>query len=87
MTTASEIASRLSTVCERVAAAAKHAGRKPEEISLVGVAKRKSAELIAAAVRAGLRDVAWPFRAEAAGGVWWHARRLPRLGTKALPKP
>ena len=80
MTTASEIASRLSTVCERVAAAAKHAGRKPEEISLVGVAKRKSAELIAAAVRAGLRDVAENYVQEAAAKIPLVSAELDRVG-------
>jgi hypothetical protein len=75
-----EIASRLSTVCERVAAAAKHAGRKPEEISLVGIAKRKSAELIAAAVRAGLRDVGENYVQEAAAKIPLVNAELDRVG-------
>jgi pyridoxal phosphate enzyme (YggS family) len=52
-----EIAARLAAVRERVARAAERARRRPEEIAVVGVSKRKPAELVAAAVRAGLRDV------------------------------
>jgi len=69
LTGASEIASRLSRVRERVATAAERAGRKPEEIELVGVAKRKSSELIAEAVRAGLRDVGESYVQEATAKI------------------
>jgi pyridoxal phosphate enzyme (YggS family) len=52
-----------------VAAAASRVGRNPDEITLVGVAKRKPAELIVAAVRAGLRDLAENYVQEAAAKI------------------
>jgi len=61
-----EIAAALAAVRERVAAAAERAGRSPDSIALVGVAKRKSAEQVAAAVRAGLRHVGENYVQEAA---------------------
>ena len=48
---------RLADVRGRIAAAAARAGRDPSSVTLVGVAKRKSAPLVAAAVRAGWRDI------------------------------
>lgn len=60
------VAAALDAVHERIAAAARRAGRRPEEITLVGVAKRKPAALVAAAVRAGLRDVGENYAQEAA---------------------
>jgi pyridoxal phosphate enzyme (YggS family) len=51
------VAERLAEVRERIAAAARRAGRRPEEIVLVGVAKRQPAANVVAAVRAGLADV------------------------------
>ncbi len=69
MTPAHDIESRLASVRERVADAALCAGRKPEEITLVGVAKRKRPELIVAAVRAGLRDLAENYVQEAAAKI------------------
>ena len=41
-----------------MAAAARHAGRAPDEVRLVGVSKTHPAELVAAALAAGLRDFA-----------------------------
>jgi pyridoxal phosphate enzyme (YggS family) len=64
-----DIESRLASVRERIADAAARVGRKPEAITLVGVAKRKSAELIVAAVRAGLRDLAENYVQEAAAKI------------------
>jgi pyridoxal phosphate enzyme (YggS family) len=52
-----EIGARLAAVRDRVRRAAQRAGRSPDEIALTGVAKRKPAALVAAAVRAGLRHV------------------------------
>ena len=46
-----DIESRLASVRERVANAASRVGRKPEEITLLGVAKRKPPGLIVAAAR------------------------------------
>jgi pyrroline-5-carboxylate reductase len=54
---AQEIADRLEGVLERIAQAAARAGRDPEEIRLVGVTKGKSASLVAAGVRAGIRSI------------------------------
>jgi pyridoxal phosphate enzyme (YggS family) len=51
------VAERLAAVRERIAAAAARAGRRAQDVVLVGVAKRHSAALVTAAVRAGLRDV------------------------------
>jgi pyridoxal phosphate enzyme (YggS family) len=64
-----EIESRLASVRERIADAALRAGRKAEEITLLGVAKRKRPELIVAAVRAGLRDLAENYVQEAAAKI------------------
>jgi pyridoxal phosphate enzyme (YggS family) len=64
-----DIESRLAAVRERIAAAAARAGRKAEEITLVGVAKRKPPELIVAAVRAGLRDLAENYVQEASAKI------------------
>jgi pyridoxal phosphate enzyme (YggS family) len=61
-----EIAAALAAVYERIARAAERAGRSPETIALVGVSKRKSAEQVAAAVRAGLRHVGENYVQEAA---------------------
>ena len=57
MSATAEIGARLAAVRDRVRRAAERAGRSPDEIALVGVAKRKPAALVAAAVRAGLRHV------------------------------
>lgn len=53
----SEVAERLAAVRERIRAAAGRAGRRPEEITLVGVAKRQPAEKLVEALRAGLLNV------------------------------
>jgi pyridoxal phosphate enzyme (YggS family) len=50
------IAARLAAVRERIAIAARHAGRQPEEITLVGVSKTQPPELVREALDAGLRD-------------------------------
>jgi PLP dependent protein len=50
------IAARLAAVRERIATAARHAGRQPEEITLVGVSKTQPPELVREALDAGLRD-------------------------------
>jgi uncharacterized pyridoxal phosphate-containing UPF0001 family protein len=50
------IAARLAAVRERIASAARHAGRQPEEIALVGVSKTQPPELVREALDAGLRD-------------------------------
>ncbi len=50
------IALRIDHVRERIEAAARRAGRSPEEIRLVGVSKTHPPELVAQAFAAGLRD-------------------------------
>ncbi len=69
MTSGHDIERRLASVRERMAAAASRVGRKPEEITLLGVAKRKRPELIVAAIRAGLRDLAENYVQEAAAKI------------------
>lgn len=59
------IAERLADLRERIAGAARRAGRSPSEVTLVGVAKRQPAERVTAAVAAGLADVAENFVQEA----------------------
>jgi PLP dependent protein len=49
----SQIASSLKDVKQRIAAAAKAAGRAPESVTLVAVAKGKSEEDVRAAIKAG----------------------------------
>ncbi len=67
--TGHDIESRLASVRKRMADAALRVGRQPEEITLVGVSKRKCPELIVAAVRAGLRDLAENYVQEAAAKI------------------
>ena len=50
-----QIAGNLRWVQERIAAAARKAGRRTEEITLIGVSKTQPAEAIRAAYEAGLR--------------------------------
>ena len=75
------IAERLATVRQRIAAAAERAGRDPEQITLLGVAKRKSAEQIAAAVGAGLRDVGENYVQEAVAKIPQVGALLAETGT------
>ncbi len=51
------IAERLARIQERIAAACRRAERRPDEVTLVGAAKRQPLEKIAAARDAGLRIV------------------------------
>ncbi|MCX7671267.1 MAG: YggS family pyridoxal phosphate-dependent enzyme [Anaerolineae bacterium] len=50
-----ELKQRIVTVQERIAAAARRAGRRPEEITLIAVTKTQTAATVAAAYAAGLR--------------------------------
>jgi PLP dependent protein len=50
------IATRIDSVRERIAAAARRAGRSPDDITLVGVSKTHPPELVAQALATGLRD-------------------------------
>jgi pyridoxal phosphate enzyme (YggS family) len=79
-----EIAARLEALRGRIAAAAKRAGRRPEDVTLVGVSKRKPASDIAAAVAAGLCHVGENYLQEA-------LVKLPlvesALAAEGLPRP
>jgi PLP dependent protein len=50
------LAANISKVKDRIAAAARRAGRDPAEITLVAVTKTHAAEVVQAAAAAGLRD-------------------------------
>jgi PLP dependent protein len=52
-----DIATNLERVRQQIADAAIRAGRKPEEVSLIGVSKTHPPEAVVAAVQAGLKDV------------------------------
>ncbi|MGH0034867.1 MAG: YggS family pyridoxal phosphate-dependent enzyme [Myxococcota bacterium] len=52
-----EVAERHAALRERIAAAAHRAGRRPEDVALVGACKRQPVERIVAAVRAGVREL------------------------------
>ncbi len=54
---AREIAERLADVQGRVDAAARRAGREPEDVRIVAVTKKHPPEVIEAALAAGLRDI------------------------------
>jgi PLP dependent protein len=51
-----QIAGNIAAVRERIAAAARRAGRSPEEITLIAVTKTHPARRIAAALAAGIED-------------------------------
>jgi pyridoxal phosphate enzyme (YggS family) len=61
-----EIAARVARVRERIAQAAAHAGRRPEEVRLVAVSKLVSAERIREAIAAGVADLGENYLQEAA---------------------
>jgi pyridoxal phosphate enzyme (YggS family) len=52
-----DVAGRLAALRDRIEAAAKRAGRRPGAVRTIGAAKRQPIVSVAAAVRAGLRDV------------------------------
>jgi pyridoxal phosphate enzyme (YggS family) len=60
-----DFAARLARVRERIARAAARAGRRPEEITLVGVSKRQPAEAVASLVELGLSHCGENFVQEA----------------------
>ena len=61
------IPARLAATRERVAAAARAAGRDPAGIRIVGVSKRQPLEAVQAAIEAGLEDIGENFVQEALG--------------------
>jgi pyridoxal phosphate enzyme (YggS family) len=60
-----ELSARLAAVRERIARAAARAGRRPEDVTLVGASKRQPAEAVAALVAAGLAHCGESFVQEA----------------------
>jgi hypothetical protein len=72
---------RLRAVRERAKAAAARAARDPEEVVILGVGKRKPAEPIADAVRAGLDHVAESFAQEARDKIPQVEAMLRETGT------
>lgn len=80
MTTPS-LEERLGSIHDRIAAASERSGRAAEAVRLIGVSKKQPAEAVAAAVRAGLRDVAENFAQEARGKIPEVARLLATDGT------
>lgn len=62
-----EIAARLAEVEGRIARAAARAGRPPGAVQIVAVSKRHAPERIAAACRAGIRDVGENYAQELVG--------------------
>ena len=81
---ASAIAANLAALRARIAAAAERAGRRPEEVALIGVAKTHGAEAVAEAVAAGLQDVGENFAQEARDKIPAVAAALAARG---LPQP
>lgn len=65
MSSVARCAVALQALRVRIEAAARRAGRDPREIRLLGVAKGQPAEAVAAAVHAGLRDLAENYAQEA----------------------
>lgn len=78
------IAASLAALRARIATAAARAGRRGEEVTLVGVAKKQGAEAVVAAVAAGLGDVGENFAQEA-------REKIPAvadaLAARGLPQP
>jgi pyridoxal phosphate enzyme (YggS family) len=78
------VAANLAALRERIEAAAARAGRRASDVTLIGVAKKQSAEAVALAVAAGLHDVAENFAQEA-------REKIPALNdalaARGLPRP
>jgi len=61
----SDVRERVVEIRARIAAAAHRAGRDPADIRLLAVAKRQPIARVAAALRAGVRDLGWNYVQEA----------------------
>ena len=75
--TASQIAQRYEAVLERIAQAARRAGRSPDEVHLVVVVKAQPIERIRAVVEAGARDL----------GENYPEQALPKMQALAAEPP
>jgi pyridoxal phosphate enzyme (YggS family) len=71
-----DIGGRLSAVRERIAAATRRSGRRPEDVLLIAVSKGKPVEAILAAFTAGQRDFGENYVEEA-------VQKIPALSTEA----
>jgi pyridoxal phosphate enzyme (YggS family) len=90
------IAARLDAIRERMAAAARRAGRAPEEVRLIAVSKGQPPEAIRAAHAAGQRDFGESYAQELAQkaealadlpGIVWHAiGRLQRNKARVVAR-
>ncbi len=80
----SEIAARLAALQTRIAAAAVRSGRRAEDMTLIGVAKKQSAEAVVEAVAAGVREIGENFAQEAREKIP-AVREL--LAMRGLPQP
>ena len=87
------LAANLAAVRQRVAEAARRAGRDPDSVTLIGVSKTQPAEAVAAALQVGLRDFGENYVQEAVTkitvvpreGVTWHfIGQLQSNKTKAV---
>jgi len=80
----SAIAQNAAALRERIDAAAVRAGRRAGDVTLLGVAKKQSADAIVAAVAAGVREIGENFAQEA-------REKIPRvrelLAARGLPQP
>jgi pyridoxal phosphate enzyme (YggS family) len=65
LTTPQFLPARLAAVRNRIAAAARAAGRNPDDITLIGVTKTQSAQVVGAAIEAGLEDIGENYLQEA----------------------
>ena len=77
--TAVDVAAGVAAVRERIAAAAARSGRPADSVRLIAVSKTKPAELVRAAVAAGVRDIGENYvqeavskRAAVGTGPCWH---------------
>lgn len=75
------LAERVAAVQERIADAARRAGRRPDEITLVGASKGQPRERILAALEAGVQHLGENYVQEAASKVSWLAERAPQPPT------
>lgn len=66
---AQQVAARLASVRERIAAAARAAGRDPSSVRLVAVTKKLGSDLVRAAYEAGQRDFGENYVQEAVGKI------------------
>lgn len=80
----SGVAENLAALRARIAAAAQRAGRAASDVTLIGVAKRHSAESVVEAVAAGLCDVGENFAQEARAKIPVVRAALAERG---LPQP